>query len=114
MPVECFPLVSHRVLWHYLFRKPILLNSVTVDDRCEIVELELRRTHGRLPGFSLVKFSVSQQSVHSVALPVGLSSQCHSDSSGEAYPQRAAWKLDAWNSQVWVALKSAVKLSKSL
>src|SRR5712691_6206766 len=104
MPIERLPLVAHRFHRHDLLRKTVLLDPVSVDDAGQIVKIEFRRSHRRLPSFSFIELAVTKEGVYSVVFLVHLTSEGHAYCGRETNSQRTSRKLYTWDPMVWVAL----------
>ena len=88
VPAEGRPLVRQRPGGHNLLRGAVQLHPVAVNDRNQVVQLELGRGHGRLPDRALVKLTVAEDGVHIVVQPLQPHPQRHTLGGRQADAQR--------------------------
>src|ERR1051325_7951335 len=90
LPVERLPLVLCRVKGHDVLGKAVLLDAVAVKYSYQVVQLEFRSRHGRLPYLAFVRFAVAYQDVNAIFPAVQPARKGDADPDREPNALRAA------------------------
>ena len=77
MPPESGPFVAQGIDGHHLLGAAVDLQTVAVDDETEVVDLMVRRCHGRLPNAPLLLLAITHDAENTVGLAVHLGRQSH-------------------------------------
>src|SRR3989344_4075172 len=78
MPVERLVLRAKRLKWHDIFRHPVYLDVVAVDDGGQIVEFVFARKHRAFPCIARVLLPVAHEAVHAFPATVHPERVCES------------------------------------
>src|SRR3989454_2583438 len=113
MPVERLPFLRERLEGHDVLRSTLLLDSVPVDERRQVVEAVLRRGHRGLPRLPDVLLAVAEDAVHPPGLVIHAGREREADGERQTLALGARRVLDAGRGpQFRMALEAAVQLAE--
>ena len=94
VPAEGAVLVLQGLDVHHVLDPPIDLKAVPVDDRTDIVQLEVARRHDGFPDLPFLLLTVPHQAVGAVVSVVQIRRQSDAYADGQSLPERPGRSLD--------------------
>ena len=94
VPVERAVLVRQGLDVHHVLDPPVDLKAIPVDDRTEVVQLEVASLHDGFPDLPLLLLPVPHQAVDAVVPVVQTCGQSDANADGQSLPERPGRSLD--------------------
>ncbi len=94
LPVEGPILIGERLERHDVFGAAVDLDEVAIDDRSEIIELELRAGQDRLPMQPALMLGVGGNDPNAKIFAVHLRAKRHADALRESFTERTGRRFD--------------------